>query len=306
MLMSSIIRKQFKEGDDIRDEGLVTPPEVLRYDNLLYGEDERWQCLDVYRPREGTKVLPVIVSVHGGGWVYGDKERYQFYCMDLAKRGFAVVNFTYRLAPEYQFPAPIEDTGRVFEWVSRHADEYGFDLESVFATGDSAGANILALYTEVCTNDDYARILERDYVTRIARPLIPKAIALNCGAYRIAFDETCDTVTKELMKEYLPEAGSEEELNKINVLSHVTSGFPPTFLMTAEGDFLKDQAGCLMESFLQENVPFEFHYYTQSGNANMPEKELGHVFHLNIRHPQAAICNDEECLFFEKHIRMRK
>ena len=63
----------------------------------------KWQKLDVYRQKDATGKLPVIVSVHGGGWVYGDKERYQFYCMDLAERGFAVVNFSYRLAPEYKF-----------------------------------------------------------------------------------------------------------------------------------------------------------------------------------------------------------
>lgn len=55
-------------------------------------------------------MIPVIVSVHGGGWGYGDKERYQYYCMSLAQQGFAVVNFSYRLASKYKFPAPLEDT----------------------------------------------------------------------------------------------------------------------------------------------------------------------------------------------------
>ena len=55
--------------------------------------------LDVYRPKLNIKgKLPVIMSVHGGGWVYGDKDVYQWYCMNLAQRGFAVVNYSYRLA----------------------------------------------------------------------------------------------------------------------------------------------------------------------------------------------------------------
>ena len=100
---SDMVRTEFKKGDDIRDAGLTTPEDIIRYDDIVYGEDPKWQSLDVYRPKsaEGKK-LPVIVSVHGGGWVYGDKERYQFYCMNLAQRGFAVVNYTYRLAPEYK------------------------------------------------------------------------------------------------------------------------------------------------------------------------------------------------------------
>ena len=109
--MSEQIRKSFKEGDDIRDAGLQTPQDVIRYDDIQYGPDREWQVMDLYRPRfaEGA-VLPVIFSIHGGGWVYGDKERYQYYCMSLAQRGFAVLNFTYRLAPEFQYPAPREDT----------------------------------------------------------------------------------------------------------------------------------------------------------------------------------------------------
>ena len=73
--VSDFIRKSFKEGDDIRDAGLTTPEDVIRYDDILYGSDPKWQVLDVYRPKDraGEK-LPVIGSVHGGGWVYGDKE----------------------------------------------------------------------------------------------------------------------------------------------------------------------------------------------------------------------------------------
>lgn len=112
--MSSIIRREFKKGDDIRDAGLTAPDDVIRYKDIAYGKDSAMQVLDVYRPKDTEGNLPVIVSVHGGGWVYGDKELYQYYCMSIAQRGFAVVNFTYRLAPEYQFPAPMEDTNSVF------------------------------------------------------------------------------------------------------------------------------------------------------------------------------------------------
>ena len=76
---SDNIRKSFKESDDRRDAGLTTPANVERYDDIVYGEDAASQSLDVYRPKGAEGRLPVIVSVHGGGWVYGDKERYQYY-----------------------------------------------------------------------------------------------------------------------------------------------------------------------------------------------------------------------------------
>ena len=152
---SDMIREKFGKTDQKRDEGLQTPKNIFRYDNILYGQDENFQSLDLYKPKEQkTNKLPVIISVHGGGWVYGDKEKYQYYCMNLAQRGFAVINFSYRLAPENKFPAALEDTCLVFHWIIENALNYQLDTKNLFAVGDSAGANILDLACAMCTNID--------------------------------------------------------------------------------------------------------------------------------------------------------
>ena len=144
--ISFMLRTAFRRSDDKRDAGLTTPEGIERFDDLRYGEDARWNLLDVYRPKGIEGKLPVIVSVHGGGWVYGDKERYQYYCMSLAEHGFAVVNFTYRLAPKHKFPAALEDTNAVFHWLMRHGADYGLEPSRVFGVGDSAGAQLLGLF----------------------------------------------------------------------------------------------------------------------------------------------------------------
>lgn len=292
---SDYIRKSFRESDDVRDAGLTTPKEIVRYDNLIYGVDPAWQVLDVYRPvsEDGNK-LPVIVSIHGGGWVYGDKERYQYYCMDLALRGFAVVNFTYRLAPEFQFPASLEDTNLVFAWILEHKKEYGFDAEHIFAVGDSAGAHMLGIYSAICTNTEYAS----EFSFRVPEGFVPKAIALNCGVYQISMKHMKpDGLTTLLMADYLPEKGSPKELELLNILEHITEQFPPVFFMTAEGDFLKSEAGPLSERLMEKNIPFVYRYYKSA------ERELQHVFHCNIRLPEAKLCNDEECRFFRGFVK---
>ena len=129
---SDTMRKEWAINDAKRDAGLTTPEDIKRFDDIQYGPDPKWNVLDVYRPRAEEGKLPVIVSVHGGGWVYGDKELYQFYCMSLAQRGFAVVNFTYRLAPEEKYPAPLEDTNSVIEWMFENQERYLLDMENVF------------------------------------------------------------------------------------------------------------------------------------------------------------------------------
>ena len=66
--ISNMIRTAFAEGDERRDKGLSMPDNILRFDDIAYGDHMTWQLLDVYRPRERKEeILPVIVSVHGGG-----------------------------------------------------------------------------------------------------------------------------------------------------------------------------------------------------------------------------------------------
>ena len=288
--ISDKIRKEFGEKDDERDAGLVIPEDVERFCDIAYGKDPAWQVLDVYRPKsESQKTLPVIVSVHGGGWVYGDKERYQYYCMDLARRGFAVVNFTYRLAPEHKYPASLEDTNLVMGWCQKNAGQYGLDMDNLFAVGDSAGAHILCLYACVLTNPDYAK----NYAFRTPEGLRLKAIALNCGQYHIELVST-DEQTRELMKDVLPDGGTSEEQRLVSPDLFIESDFPPTFFMTAPRDFLLPQAQVLQLALLKAQVNFTYRFYCDLHSS------LGHVFHLNIRSDWAKKCNDEECDFFRK------
>ncbi|MCD7755253.1 MAG: alpha/beta hydrolase [Firmicutes bacterium] len=293
-IASETVRTSFAAGDDIRDAGLTTPEDIQRFDDIAYGPDTDWQMLDVYRPKAAAgQALPVIVSVHGGGWVYGDKERYQYYCMNLAQRGFAVVNFTYRLAPEFTFPSSLEDTNLVFAWVLAHSEDYGFDTDHVFAVGDSAGAHLLGLYSCVCTNPDYAAC----YPFQPPVGFAPTAIALNCGVYRVTTDGETDELTREIMKDLLPGKGTPDELAQICVLDHITPQFPPTLFMTATGDFLQEQAPQLQAALLRNSIPFVFRFHGSAA-----EEPLGHVFHCNIKSEAAKRCNDEECAFFREFL----
>lgn len=288
---SDMLRKKFGEGDAKRDAGLSTPEDVERFDNLSYGLDPTWNILDVYRPKGEIGKLPVIVIVHGGGWVYGDKSVYQFYGMSLAQRGFAVVNYSYRLAPEVKYPAPLEDTNQVITWIYNNQETYQFDLEQVFMVGDSAGGHLLGLYTAICTDKDYAA----NYQFTVPNRFVPTAIALNCGVYEVFRDPI---IGKEhdvdLMNDFLPNKGSKEERALLNVTDHVNDKFPPVYMMTAVGDFVKEQAPKLEAKLKEHHVYYEYKLY---GNEENP---LYHVFHVTLQEPFGQLCNDEECDFFRR------
>ena len=281
-------RRDMKESDDRRDAGLKVPEDVECFYSIPYGEDGIWQILDVYRPKNAVGALPVIVNVHGGGWIYGTKETYRFYCMDLARRGFAVVNFTYRLAPEHMFPASLEDTCSVFGWVLENAERFGFDAKRVFAVGDSAGGHILSLFCAMCTDPEYAMVWDFS----APHGFVPTAVALNCGSYH--HELPAEGPAHDLMLAVLSGGVSEETVAAVDAPRHVKPGFPPVFLMTSSEDFLRHDALNMACSLIDASVPFELHFYGDKENG------LGHVFHVDMNKPEAAVCNDEECAFFRK------
>lgn len=116
----------------------------------------RWQDRDIpgpagaiglrlYWPREARagEALPVLVFMHGGGWVIGSLESHDAPCRRLA--GVAdcvVVSVDYRLAPEHRFPAALEDCLAATAWVAENAGELGADPARIAVGGDSAGANL--------------------------------------------------------------------------------------------------------------------------------------------------------------------
>ncbi len=287
------VSKMMDDTDRVRDAGLTTPEQIERFDNISYGEYGRWSLLDVYRPKNGTEALPVIISVHGGGWVYGDKEVYQHYCMELAGHGFVVVNFSYRLSPDVIYPVHLQDVNAVMHWTAKNISGYGGDLSRLCMIGDSAGAQMAAMYACALTNPDCRKKLSLE---------IPDvklcAVALNCGAYdmedclRRVDSDAPPEEGEELVRTVLGESYREQGLALSRPADFITPAFPPTFVMTSNGDFLKNQQSLLLRALGDNGIPHEYHVYGDG------METLWHVFHCNIRTDAAKKCNDAECEFF--------
>lgn len=98
----------------------------------------------LYRPslEDG---LPVVVFFHGGGWVTGTLDSHDLLCRLIAREsGCAVLSVDYRLAPEYPFPTPLEDSYASVQWVAENAAGLGLDGSRLAVAGDSAGGNLAA------------------------------------------------------------------------------------------------------------------------------------------------------------------
>jgi predicted esterase len=113
--------------------------------DIRYGDDPR-QRLDIFTPLAGSeKDRPLLIFVHGGGFVAGDKNIpgtpfYDNVGAWAIKNGFNAVNMTYRLAPDHQWPSGPEDINEVIQFVKNQGSEFGLGSDRVFLMGQSAGA----------------------------------------------------------------------------------------------------------------------------------------------------------------------
>jgi acetyl esterase/lipase len=115
--------------------------------NVVYSVASNYECkLDVYARRGAPSPVPVVIHIHGGGWVGGQKETNVFWLMPYVQMGCAVVNVEYRLAKVALAPAAVEDCRLALRWVMKNARAYNFDSTKIIVTGGSAGGH-LALMT---------------------------------------------------------------------------------------------------------------------------------------------------------------
>lgn len=284
-LQALIMNLMSSASDKKRDAAIPLPQGIVECRNISYGEHGDSSLLDVYYPEGTNAPLPTIVSIHGGGYVYGSKEIYRRYGMDMARRGFAFVNFNYRLAPRWKFPAPLADTNAVLQWVSQNHHRYHLDPQRIILIGDSAGAQMASQYAAIFTNPDYAAHFD----LKLPNVTI-KALGLNCGMYDpIAF---CGKRPTGLAKDYL---GAKFDLSdpRLHVLEAITAAYPPAFITTAHHDFLKANAEPMYDLLTARGIPCRWKCY---GSAE--DKKVAHVFHVNILLPDAAACNDDAAAFF--------
>jgi len=294
-LASYMFCKGCTKSDTKRDEGLEIPSTVEYIRNIPYGGHKKFHILDVCWPKEvnGKAVdakndkLPVIVNVHGGGFVYGSKEVYQFYVASLAERGFAVINFNYRLAPKFKFPSPVEDLNAVLCWMLDKMALLPFDTENVFLVGDSAGAQIASQYGAVYSNEKYAEIMG------IKKPDITiKALGLACGTYNLKKRALAEG-TKGLTRDYLTK-NPKKFGEKLDVLEHITENYPPSYVFSSNGDFLKEECGIMAEFLKEKGVTCEQKIY---GN-----EKTYHVFHVDMKNEFSSEANDDQTTFFKSFL----
>ncbi|MDO4649825.1 MAG: alpha/beta hydrolase [Eubacteriales bacterium] len=290
-----LVRKTFGDGDAVRDATVKDPEDVRMVTDILY---DGVNLLDVYYPASYDKETPVVVNVHGGAYVYGSKEIYRHYGLNMASQGCIFVNANYRLAPEFKFPAQLEDINHVLEWIVKNSAEYSLRPDNVFMAGDSAGAQMLSHFAAIYSNKDFAA----QFDFRIPEEIKLKGVALNCGLYDLKKIANTPEGEEErpddhlLMAAYLGEEGK-KKTSQIDVLSNITANYPPAIVMTSYYDFLRDLAKPFYDLLKERGAECIYQFYGEEG-----QEYMGHVFHCNLNLEEAKICNKDQLDFFRRHV----
>ncbi len=126
------------------------------YTDLPYlpGGDPR-QVLDIVLPERGDAPFPTLFLIHGGGFIAGSKSEMTGVAGYFVERGYAVVLAEYRLAPEYTYPAQVQDIFCALAWTHAHAETYSLDPRRMVAVGESAGGTLAALLGSVDEAGEY-------------------------------------------------------------------------------------------------------------------------------------------------------
>ena len=237
--------------------------------DISYAEGEACK-LDTYKPLNAEGKLPVIIEIHGGGFVAGDKKYRRALCMWYAMNTNAfVVSLNYGLGPQYKFPQAQIDIANAMNYIWAHADEWSIDLTRSIVTGDSAGAWGAA---QVCAMQDNEYIQNKIGVK--ANFKVTGAL-FNCGIYDIQTalkQKVLFNLTESICKDFcgIPtkDIDTYEWLDVIDSKNYVTENWPTSFVVYAEKDFFCGGQGEDLVNKLNENKVYNEVYYSTRFAAN--------------------------------------
>lgn len=221
--------------------GEIEKPDVDIEDISITGGPSGQVSIRMLRPKNTIeKKLPVILYIHGAGWVFGNTHTHDRLIRELAVgSGAAVVFPSYSLSPEAKYPTAIEEIYTVLEWIADHGKEYGLDSNHLAVAGDSVGGNMTAA------------------ITLMAKERSGPTISQQLLFYPVT-DASFDTESYQQFSEgyFLrrdgmqwfwdqytsnPEQRNEITASPLKATIEQLSGLPPALVITGEADVLRDE-----------------------------------------------------------------
>jgi acetyl esterase/lipase len=273
----------------------VTPPtdfaqidrEVSRVDDVVVTPHGMPSAtIDIFMPFAQGPPRPIVLWVHGGGFISSSPETVRAYTVMLASRGYTVASLDYSLAPQARYPTPVIQGNAALAYLVEHATEYGGDSSKVFLGGDSAGAQIASQLAATQTDPELAEALD---ISPALNPPDLRGVILFCGLYDM---RTVGRTGFPALRTYLWAYTSVREwvdyprIDELSTTTQVTPSYPPTFLTVGDADPFAPQTAELARRITDEGVPLATVLWSQTGS------NLGHEYQFDFARPQALFTFD--------------
>ncbi|MEG2014201.1 MAG: alpha/beta hydrolase, partial [Clostridia bacterium] len=207
--------------------------QIVSTKDIVYNMNYPFTCqMDTYFVPKKEGKYPVMLYIHGGGFVAGGKQYRIAMSQWMAENGIFVVCVDYGLAPEYIYPDPIKHLVSAVNWIADHAKEYNLDLDKLFVAGDSAGGYYSSMLCAVANNKTLQTVFD------VSPKIDLKAAVLICGLYDIK--KTFETkaafnmdgkVFKSFTGIDVKDYATYELKDYISPIDFIDSSFPPTFMV---------------------------------------------------------------------------
>jgi acetyl esterase/lipase len=279
---------------------------IIKEPEFVYDENNPDDCTaEFFYDTElmKTKKLPVLINIHGGGFVKGDKKHRASVSGVYADKGFFVLNVNYRLSPKSRFPAGVQDCVKALNYLLTVKDKYNIDLDKVVLTGDSAGAYYATMLVAVAHDETLRNAIKCDEVK-----IKPACLLSCCGVYDLVASITLTKVPFNLvwdmghclldndtfkLKRDFSNMNEYEHIKDISPINWVNENWCPSFLVMSKQDvFCKGQGELLEQKLKDANVPVDTY---------KSEKFLdNHCFHLDMYKAISRECFEKIFAFLEK------
>jgi len=300
--MAYLIRRQFARGGALTKAELDrhAPGGITAYRDERYGEGEAAR-LDVYVPDHAIANdarLPVIVWIHGGGWLGGGKTELSGYMKALAGHGFVAVAIDYALAPAARYPTPVRQAMAALRYVADEAARFHVDPNRMFLGGDSAGAQIAGQIAALATNPDYVRAVGIGSTIEADRL---RAVALCCGPYDPSLANDHSPFEGFLTTILWSYSGTRDwRRNKYfatsSIPDNVTGAFPPAFVTVGNADPLAEHSQRLVAALTAHGVEVETLFFPPDH-----EPPLAHEYQFRLDGADAQQALSRIVDFFTRH-----
>jgi acetyl esterase/lipase len=203
-----------------------------RLDVAFSQEHTDFRKIDIFLPGDNRNGA-CIFFIHGGGWRGGDKESWHAVMEHFCKLGYVCTSTDYRLAPEFRFPAQVEDVRLAMSFVKSNAEKFGFDPRRVAALGSSAGAHLVAMLATIDADEDLGITGE----VKI-RDTKPNAAVILCGVLTCHLYECESEGVPKMLEQFLGVKPSENPglASSASPMDRLDGDEPPFLMVVGDAD----------------------------------------------------------------------